>query len=95
MIHDHYLPEDLNQLNEELLNLHNTATSIIKDAQKGEFIENKVHQGSINQSIEVIMALYNKKLKREEQDHLNDVYALKYPPKVDHYEREDDTPWKK
>lgn len=76
-IQDHYLPEDLTQLNEELLMLHNTSIAAIKDAQEGNFDEMKEHQYLIFRSIKIIKALHNKKIKRDEHNALNTVYAIR------------------
>lgn len=73
-IQDHYLHEDLDQLNEELLNLHNLSVSAIKDAQEGNFEDMQDYQYRINRSIKFITALHNKKRIRDENMMLNAVY---------------------
>lgn len=76
-IQDHYLAEDLTQLNEELLKLHNTSVSAIKDAQEGNLVNMDDYQYQINRSIRVITALHNKKKMREEHGILNTVYNFR------------------
>lgn len=73
-IQDHYLAEDLDQLNEELLNLHNLSVSAIKDAQEGNFEDMQDYQYRISRSIKIITALHNKKKFRDENMMLNSVY---------------------
>ena len=76
-IQDHYLTEDLDQLNEELLKLHNLSVSAIKDAQEGNFEEMQDYQYRINRSIKVITALHNKKKIRDENMIFNSVYNFR------------------
>ncbi len=73
-IQDHYLAEDLDQLNEELLNLHNLSVSAIKDAQEGNFEDMQDYQYRISRSIKVITALHNNKKLHDENMMLNSVY---------------------
>lgn len=73
-IQDHYLTEDLDQLNEELLKLHNLSVSAIKDAQEGNFDNMLDYQYRITRSIKIMTALHNKKKMRDENMMLNSVY---------------------
>lgn len=65
-IQDHYLPEDLTRLNEELLNLHNLSITVIKNAQEGNFDNMTNHKYQIVRSIKLITALHNKKKMRDQ-----------------------------
>lgn len=73
-IQEHYLAQDLDQLNEELLRLHNTSVSAIKDAQEGNLENMNEYQWKISRSIEVITALHNKKQEHDERLALNAIY---------------------
>lgn len=52
-------------MNEELLKIHNSSISIIKDVQEGNFANTNEYQWNINRSVKVITSLHNKKLKRD------------------------------
>lgn len=70
-IQDHYLTEDLDQLADHLENLHNATMGILEGATKADFTQTEKHQVSIQQSLRVILALHEKKLKHDEFTHKN------------------------
>jgi hypothetical protein len=75
-IQDHYLTEDLDQLTDHLENLHKSCMGILEAATTAEFTQTDKHQVSIQQSLRVILALHNKKLKHDEFTQLNNgIYA--------------------
>lgn len=76
-IQDHYLPEDLNQLSDELMKLHQTSMKILGNATDADFNDTDDHVVDLTRSLKIIKALHDKKLKRDEHNHLNGVYAIR------------------
>lgn len=71
MIQDHYLPEDLETVSDELEKLRDGSMSILKNATAADFNYVKVHQMQIEQSLKLLMQLNEKKEIRSETTRRN------------------------
>lgn len=65
MLKDHYLLEDIDMRDEELVKLLKTKTDLISCALEGNFIHTKQLVDQVERSVKILEALHNKKLKRD------------------------------
>ena len=72
-MNDHYLPEDIWNASDELVNLQRKCMKILDCALNGQLSDKDNYLHEINHSLMVLTALNNKKTKRDE--HHNEEYA--------------------
>ena len=72
MLMEHYLVEDMGEVNEQRDKILNTCLNVLQDTKEGRFINEKQFLGEIHGAFQILSALHDKKIHRD-QNH--DIYT--------------------